>query len=185
MRKILAVAILFFGVLSVQAQEKVMNIKKKDGTSAQTRVTDLKQISFLSVDKSGQGMLVKTLGGETAAVLFETDPVVTVSSGKLVVKPRTAEVVEVEIADIAEILFGDATGGSSVGKVKDFDFVLQKGGALFRGIPKGVTPCVYSLDGRRIPAPAVQGGELRLNRETMGTGIFIVKVGTFSTKIQL
>lgn len=78
MRKILVVATLFLGVLSVQAQEKVMNVQKKDGTSAQTRVAELKQISFLTVDEGGQGLLVKTLGGETAAVLFEAHPVVTI-----------------------------------------------------------------------------------------------------------
>ena len=86
------------------AQEKVMNMLKTDGTTVQTRVNDLKQISFLGSDLSGQGLMVKTLGGETATVLFETDPVVTVGEGKLIVRPKTAETLEMEIADIAEIL---------------------------------------------------------------------------------
>lgn len=185
MRKILVVATLFLGVLSVQAQEKVMNVQKKDGTSAQTRVAELKQISFLTVDEGGQGLLVKTLGGETAAVLFVAHPVVTISDGKLIVKPISADAMEFEISDIAEILFGDASDATAISDLKGFACVLQDRGALLRGIPKGVKPRVYSLDGRRLQTPPVQGGELRLCRATLGTGIFIVKVGTFSTKIRL
>ena len=185
MRKILVVATLFLGALSGQAQEKVMNIQKTDGTTNQTRVADLKQISFLTVDEGGQGLLVKTLGGETTAVLFETNPVVTISSGKLIVKSSSAEAVEFEITDIAEIQFGDASDASAISDLEGFACVLQDGGVLLRGIPNCVKPCVYSIDGRSLPTPHFRGGELRLSRATLGTGIFIVKVGTFSTKIQL
>ena len=184
MRHFFVVTILFLSGLSVKAQEKVMNIQKADGTSTQVRVADLKQINFLTVDEGGRGLLVKTLGGETIAVLFEASPVVTFFDGRLIVKSSLADAVEVEITNIAEILFGDASG-SSVSELKGPDFVLQKGGALLRGIPKGTKPRVYSLDGRQLPTPVVQNGELRLTRETLGTGIYIVKVGTLSTKIQL
>ena len=185
MRKILIVTMLFLGVLSGQAQEKVMKVMKKDGTSAQTRVADLKQISFLTLEEGGQGLLVKTVDGETAAVLFETKPVVTASNGKLIVKPSSSDAVEFEIADIAEIQFGDASNSTAIGELKSFSYVLQDCGALLRGIPKDVKPRVYSLDGRCLPTPPVQGGELRLSRATLGTGVFIVKVGKFSTKIKL
>ena len=185
MRKIIFVTALLLGVLSGQAQEKVMNILWTDGTGSQTRVTDLSQISFLTVDEGGQGLLIKTLGGETAAVLFETNPVVTVSSGKLRVKPSTGTALEFEITDIAEIQFGDATDATAIGKLEGFACVLQDGGVLLRGIPSGVVPRVYSIDGRSFPTPHFTEGQLRLNRATLGTGIFVVKVGTFSTKIQL
>ena len=162
-----------------------MNILKKDGTSTKTRVADLKQISFLTVEEGGQGLLVKTLGGETATVLFETNPVVTISNGKLFVKPSSEDAVEFEITDIAEILFGDTSDPTVISKLKGFAYVLQDGGALFRGIPKGVKPRVFSLDGRNLPTPPLHNGEMQLSRATMGAGIFIVKVGTFSTKIKL
>ena len=63
MRKNYFVATLLFGVLWVQAQDKepLMNILKTDGTSSQTRVADLKQISFLTVDEGDQGMLSSTM----------------------------------------------------------------------------------------------------------------------------
>ena len=184
MRKIIVLATLFLCILSSEAQEKVMNVQKTDGTSNQTRVEDLKQISFLAINEDNHGLLVKTLGGETAAVLFEANPVVTVSDGKLTVKYSSAAPVEFEITDIAEIVFGDVSDATAISELKGFGCVLQDGGALLRGIPKGVTPRVYSIDGRSLPTPPFQGGELRLSRATLSTGIFIVKVGTFSAKIQ-
>ena len=162
-----------------------MDIQMADGTSTRTRLADLKQISFLTVEEGGQGLIVKTLGGETAAVLFETNPIVTVSDGKLVIKPASADAMEFEITDIAEIQFGDATDATAIGKLEGFACVLQDGGVLLRGIPSGVVPRVYSIDGRSFPTPHFTEGQLRLNRATLGTGIFVVKVGTFSTKIQL
>ncbi len=195
MRKFIVLATLSLAALSGQAQdapqqvrfgasasEKVMNILKTDGTCTQTRVADLSQISFLTVDEGGQGLVVKTLGGETAAVLFETNPIVTISNGKLIVKPSSDEAVEFEITDIAEIMFGEA--GTSISGVKGFACVFQDGGVLLRGIPGDVEPRIYSLDGRSLPTPSLHNGELRLSRATLGTGFFIVKVGTFSTKIQ-
>ena len=186
MRKILVIATLFLVALSVQAQEKVMNIQKTDGTTSQTRVAELKQISFLTVEEGGQGLMVKTLDGEWAGVLFETNPVVTVSSGKLIVKSSAANPVEIVISDIAEILFCDVAEATPVSELESqsFDFVVQDGGALLRDIPKGVKPRIYSLDGRSIPTPHFNGGELRLSRDMLGSGIFIVKVGTFSAKIK-
>lgn len=184
MRKILVLAALFLGGLSSQAQEKVMNIQKTDGTIAQTRVADLKQISFLTVDEGGQGLLVKTSGGETTAVLFEASPVVTVSSGKLTVKSSSADAVQFEISDIVEIQFGDASDATGISNLEGFACVLQDGGVLLRGIPKGVKPRICSIDGRSLPTPPFSDGELRLSRATLGTGIFIVNVGKFSTKVQ-
>lgn len=184
MRKTLAIVILVLGALTAQAQEKVMNIQKTDGTTTQTRVADLKEMSFLTVEEGGKGLMVKTMGGETTAVLFETNPVVTVSNGKLTVKSTAAEAVQFEITDIAEILFGDASNLSAIHEAKGFACVLQDGAALLRGIPKGAKPRIYTLDGHSMPTPALSNGELRLSRATLGTGVYIVKVGAFSTKIK-
>ena len=162
-----------------------MKVLKKDGTSAQTRVADLKQITFLTVDKGGQGILVKTVNGETTAVLFETNPVVTASNDKLVFKSSTADPVEFEISDISEIIFGDAADVTSISELKGFACILQDDGILLRGIPNGLKPQVYSLDGCRLLTPPVQNGNLRLSRANLGSGIFIVKAGKFTTKIQL
>jgi hypothetical protein len=90
-----------------------------------------------------------------------------------------------EISDIAEILFGDASEGTAIKAPEGLAFVVQEGGALLRGIPKGVKPRIYTMDGRSLPTPPQQGDELRLNRATLGAGIFIVKVGSFATKIRV
>ena len=185
MRKILFVVTLFLGALTGQAQEKVMNVLKTDGTTAQTRVAELKQISFLTVYEGGQGILVKTTGGETATVLFEANPVVTISSGKLIIKSSSADALEFQVTDIAEIMFGDTSGGTAISELEGFACVLQDGCVLLRGIPEDAEPRVCTIDGRTFPTPPIRGGELRLSRATLGTGIFIVKVGTFSAKIKL
>lgn len=161
-----------------------MNIQKKDGTCAQTRVDELKEITFLTVDKGGQGLRLTMLDGTKAAVLFEEQPVVNISSGKLSVKASQGDPVVFEIGDIAEISFGDVSGETAIDRVKDFAFVLENGGGLLRGIPEGVTPRVYTLDGRMLPTPPCSDGTLRLSSETLGKGVFIVKVGSFSTKVQ-
>ena len=184
MRKILAV-ILSLCILPIHADEKVMNIQKKDGTTMQTRVADLKQINFLTTNEGDQGLLVKTQDGETAAILFKTVPVVTIASGKLTVKSTYADPVEFEITDIAEIQFGDKSEAAAINLPKGLTCVLQEGGALLRGIPEGVQPRLYSFDGRNLPTPPVEEGELQLNRSTLGSGVFIVKIGSLATKIQL
>ena len=185
MRKVFVRASFILCSLSGQAQEKIMNILRTDGTSTQTRVAELKQISFLTVDEGTQGLLVRTLGDETAGVYFETNPVVTVSNGKLIVKPNSSDAIELEITEIAEIYFGDASTATSISTPEGFSCVLQNGAVLLRGIPDGVKPNIYSLEGQTIPTPPFRNGELQLSRATLGTGIFIVKVGTFSTKIRL
>ena len=185
MRKILAVT-LSLCILPIHADEKVMNIQKKDGTTTQTRVADLKQINFLTTNAGDQGLLVKTQNGETAAILFKTVPVVTIASGKLTVKSTYADPVEFEITDIAEIQFGDKSSEvAAINLPKGLTCVLQEGGILLRGIPEGVQPRLYSLDGRNLPTPPVEEGELLLNRSTLGSGVFIVKIGSLATKIQL
>ena len=185
MRKIFVFATLLLGILSTQAQEKVMNIKKADGTSAQTRVADLKQISFLSVEAGDQGLLLKMTGGETVAVRFESNPVVTVSQGKLTVKQSEEDAMEFEIADIAEIQFGDANDATGIVGLEGFSCVMQDGSVLLRDIPEGAELRVYTIDGRSLPTPPLAGGKLQLSQATLGKGIFIVRAGSFSAKIKL
>ena len=184
MRKILVVTTLFLGVLTGRAQEKVMNIQKTDGTITQTRVADLKQISFLAVEDDGQGLLVKTSDGEMAAVLFESNPVVTVSSGKLTIKSSSADAVEFEIENIAEIQFGDVSEVTAIAGPEGTTCVVQDGCVLLRDIPTGIEPRICTADGRSIPVPPFAGNQLRLSRATLGTGIFIVRIGAFSAKIK-
>ena len=54
MKKFFSAAILSLFALTGMAQEKVIDIQKKDGTTTRTRVADLKQISFYPLDKDDQ-----------------------------------------------------------------------------------------------------------------------------------
>ena len=62
MRKNLALLFSVFCALSGQAQEKVMNVQKTDGTNAQTRVADVKEIRFLDAEDD-RVMLKKLVNG--------------------------------------------------------------------------------------------------------------------------
>ena len=185
MRKIIVATALLLGAMTAQAQEKVMNVQKKDGTTMQACVADMERISFLTVEEGGQGLLVKTLGGETAGVRFLKHPVVTMADGRLTVTYGESETMAFEIVDIAEIVFGDATNVEGISTPDGFAFELQGDAALLRNIPDGTKVQVYSLDGRSLPSPTVSNGQLLLNRSTLGTGIFIIKIGTLATKIKL
>lgn len=185
MKNLLLLMVMLLGTQLCGAQEKVMNVLKKDGTSTQTRVTELDKICFLAMECGDQGLKVKTTGGETVAVLFEANPVVTVTSGKMVIKSDNAEKVEVEVTEIEEICFGSTSDDTAIRELKGFTFVMQDGGALLRDIPQGEVPHIYTVDGRSVPTPPVRNGELLLNRASLGEGIYIVKVGAFCGKIKL
>lgn len=184
MRKTLFAATLSLCAFAGNAQEKVMNIVKTDGTRIQTRVEELKQISFLTINEGGEGLVVKTIDGGTASIMFEESPIVTIQKGKLTIKPKTTDTVEFEITDIEEIVFGKKDDETAINKPEGFTLVLQNGGALLKGIPEGTEPRICTIDGRNVPTPPFHNGELRLSSNTLGTGIYIVKVGTFSTKIK-
>lgn len=184
MRKKLFIMSLFLGILSGYAQEKVMNIQKTDGKCVQTRVADLSQITFLTVKEGNQGLQIKTASGEIATVLFEGNPVLTTSDGKLTIKSSGEDALTFEIADIKEIVFCDTQSSISSNKAEGISCVVQNDGVLFLGIPEGVVPCVCTLDGRGLPSPSVRNGEMKLNKATLGTGVFIVKISGFSCKIR-
>lgn len=183
MKRHFSILALFFGILSGYAQEKVMNIQKNDGTCVQTRVADLSQITFLTVREDNQGLQIKTLGGEVATVLFEGNPVLTVSDEKLTIKSSGKDALTFEIADIKEIVFCDTQSSLSSSKAECISCVVQKDGILFRGIPREAVPYICTLDGRGLPSPSVHNGEMKLNRATLGAGVFIVKIDGFSSKI--
>ncbi|MBD5224761.1 MAG: hypothetical protein HDS68_02175 [Bacteroidales bacterium] len=185
MKKYLIIPAFILCALSATAQEKVMNVQKADGSSNSIRVAELKNISFLAGEEGNQGMLIKRTDGKTTAVLFKSNPEVTVSDGKLIIKSSAPEQSEIEISDIAEIAFGD--GSDSVGKIERNDLVcvVYDDGISLRGIPMDTEPLIYSIDGQLMATPTCRNGELNLSRLTLGSGIFIVKVGSFATKIKL
>ncbi len=186
MKKCIIISAFILSALSGMAQEKVMNVHKADGSSSSLRVADLKNISFLTVDKDNTSLSIKKTDGKTTTILFESNPVMTISDGTLLIRSSAPEPTEIGIADIAEIAFGD--GSNSINKVdKDDDLVcvVYDNGVTLRGIPTDVAPMIYTIDGRRIATPDCQDGELKLSRATLGGGIFIVKIGSFATKIKL
>lgn len=189
MRKSIAFAAAALCALAVHGQEKTLCVQKTDGTCTLTRVAELSRISFLSVGDQGRQLVVRTTGDAgPVTVELEDQPELTVAEGRLVVASRKAgEPVEIEIDNIAEIRFSQ--GGTGIGDAgsgaQGITCVLQRGAALFRGIPEGAAVRVCTADGRSVAVPACPGGEMRLSRELLGRGIYIVRIGAFTTKITL
>lgn len=172
--------------LAGQAQEKAMTLHRSDGTSTLTRVSEVSKITFLSIADQGKGMIVSTINSEPTTVLFEDQPEVSVSGGKLLVSSKASDSpVEIEIGDVAEIRFDKATALKAPDATAGIVCVLQSGAALFRGIPEGVVPEVCTIDGKHVPVRVNANGELKLSRSLMGTGIYVVRIGSFQTKVTL
>lgn len=163
-----------------------MCVHKTDGTYTLTRVAELNKISFLSIADPDRKLIVGTTVSDPVTVFFGDRPEITVSDGKLVVASKAADSpVEIEIDNVTEIRFDKATSVSSTGEAGGIVCVLQSGAALFRGIPEDAVPEVYTADGRSVPVPPCAGGEMLLSRQKTGSGIFVVRIGTFTTKITL
>lgn len=163
-----------------------MRVQNTDGTYTLTRVAEISRISFLSVADRGKAMIVSTVDSDPVTVLFEAQPEVTVSEGSLIISSKSTDTpVRIEINDISEIRFGEDISLSVPVATAGIVCVLQKGSAIFKGITDGMKVNVCTIDGRSVPVPYCTGGELQLSRSNLGTGIFIVRIGTFTSKITL
>lgn len=186
MKKFYALAVFTLCALAANAQEKTMRVQNTDGTYTLTRVAEISRISFLSVADRGKAMIVSTVDSDPVTVLFEAQPEVTVSEGSLIISSKSTDTqVRIEINDISEIRFGEDISMSVPVATADIVCVLQGGSAIFKGITDGMKVNVCTIDGRSVPVPDCTGGELRLSRSNLGTGIFIVRIGTFTSKITL
>ena len=161
-----------------------MNILMADGSSSQIRVAELSEISFLSVNDRKDCLLLSTKASGEVKILFESHPVITASRGKLqITLSSPSDTMEYEISDIAEIRFSDSASVNSIKRIPGFSMVVRQ--VLIRGIPQGVVPQAYTIDGISVPLPGISNGELMLSREALGRGVYVLKVGAFTTKIKL
>ena len=130
--------------------------------------------------------VMNTIGGNHATILLDDQPEVTVAAGSLVVTSKAADSpVKIEIDSIATMKFGDASSTKVSALTAGIICSLQQGTATFKGIPSNTMIKVCTIDGGIVPIPRCTGGELRLTRASLGPGIYIVRIGTFATKITL
>lgn len=184
--KVLALMALLLCTMAVNAQEKAMCVQMNDSSSTLTRVAELKKITFLSIADKGKALLVNTIGGNHATILLDDQPEVTVAAGSLIVTSKAADSpVKIEIDSIATMKFGDASSTKVSALTAGIICSLQQGTATFKGIPSNTMIKVCTIDGGIVPIPRCTGGELRLTRASLGPGIYIVRIGTFATKITL
>lgn len=186
MKKFCTSAALILCALAGNAQEKAMHVRKNDATHTLTRLSEIKKISFLSIDDHDKAMVVSTVTAPEVTVLIEEQPEMTVSDGCLVISLKSDNnPVKFEINDIREIKFRDTAQSAIYAPAAGIVCTLRPGYAVFKGIPENTNVRVCSIDGHSMPVQECAGGELRLTRSMPGTGIFIVRIGTFVTKITL
>ena len=185
MKTLHVVTALVMSVLAMNGQDKTMHVQNQDGTYASTRVAELAKISFISVADQGKGMIISSTTSAPVKMLFEERPEVTVSGSKIVFTTQSSTPLEMEMSDITDIRFGEAASLTATEQNEGIECVLGAGSATFRGVACDATVAIYTVDGRRVAAPSVSGGEMTLSRNTLEAGIYIVHIGNFTTKITL
>lgn len=186
MRKFFAFAAFMLCALAGNAQEKAMRVQKTDATFTLTRVSELSKISFLSIADKEKVLIVNTSVSDPIIVLIENQPEVTVSEGCLVITSKSVDSpVKIEIDDISEIKFGDASSASLSAPAVGIVCQLLPEAAIFKGVPENADIRICTIDGRNVPVQKCVDGELCLTRSILGKGIFVVRIGAFVTKITL
>ena len=94
MKRNLIVATLFLCTMPTLAQEMVMKVQKTDGTTAKTRVADLKQITFLGTDIDEEKNHVRGEEIEISVPGSKVRMFVIPTNEELVIARDTKEIVE-------------------------------------------------------------------------------------------
>ena len=111
---------------------------------------------------------------------------VTFLAGKLQVKTtQTADPVLFDLDDIREISLGTVSGIDDAAEVSGIVCRSESGSVTFSGFAPGTPAAVFTADGRPVQPTLSDGAELTLSRNVQGTGVYIVKIGTFAAKVAL
>lgn len=134
-----------------------------------------------------EGLTVTPATGDSVTFLFDHEPEVTFLAGKLQVKTtQTADPVLFDLDDIREISLGTVSGIDDAAEVSGIVCRSESGSVTFSGFAPGTPAAVFTADGRPVqPTLSADGAELTLSRNVQGTGVYIVKIGTFAAKVAL
>lgn len=138
--------------------------------------------------QAAEGITVYPALGEPVNFLFENEPEISFLADKLVVRTAQSKTpVEFEIDNISEITLGELSGidAEAAAELKGITATAEAGAVTFSNIPKGTAVTVYTLDGRKALTVMTTDGTCRIDRSKPGTGIYIVRIGAFSTKVAL
>ncbi len=154
MRKFLLVALVACGLSASAATFNALRIMSKNG-SATTYLFDVQpELSF------NGNVLVVTQAAQGSTASFELD--------------------DVDYYDFADVV----SGVTAVDAASGITMQLSSSQATFQGVPQGAAVAVYTIDGRQVLATTATGGQVTIDAATVGGGVAVVRIGTFTTKIK-
>lgn len=135
---------------------------------------------------ASSALIVTPVSGEAVRFVFEQEPEVSFVGSKLHVKTNEAgRTAEFEMDDIESLSFDTASGAAAAEAPGSGIVCTHRGeSVVFSNIPEGTAAAVYTPDGK-VVMTAVAGGELTLDRSSLGAGLYIVRIGAFAAKVKL
>lgn len=133
---------------------------------------------------AGMSLRVTPKTGDPVSFLFEQQPEVSFLAGSLRIQTAdSGQPVVFELNDIDHISFGDS---SSVTQTEEegIRFFADPEGVHFLNIPLGLPVGIYDASGRALLSGTTYEPELHISRSSYPSGVYIVRIGAFNTKIK-
>lgn len=130
-----------------------------------------------------EGLTVTTKSGTTATFLYVDKPEVTFPRGKVVITSEGSDPATFEIDDVAEIKLDTEAGVDCVEAAAGISFSIDGEGLHFYNVPAGARAIVANIAGVVILDRTVEYGLLTIGRDIFQKGVYIVRVGDFTTKV--
>lgn len=130
-------------------------------------------------------LVVTPTSGEPVTFIFDDKPEVSFLAGKLqIVTAKDDTPVTFDIDDIAAISFDTTSGTDQLPAASTICCRSNASEITFYNIPAGTPAAVYTATGMQVLA-TVAHDTLTLDRSAFASGVYIVKIGTFTAKIAL
>jgi hypothetical protein len=131
------------------------------------------------------GLRVVPLSGESVIFLFDEQPEMSFDGTTLKITTASEQPISFEMDDVDYVDFVNQSRVTSVAATESGIKVSAVPGQItFSGISSTDQVCVYSLDGRVVMQPSVDS-QFVINRGDLPAGIYIVRIGRFTTKIAI
>lgn len=153
-------------------------------------------LSAFTMSAALTALHIHTASRGVVTLLLEDEPELTFNEDRSITVEVTSpsaeptEPINLSFDDVEGCTYGDANdyvedGVSSAVVDNDNEIVIHFDGNLviFDGVPQSLTAEVYSLNGTKVANVPAMDGTVSLDRSTLGRGVYIVRIGTFVTKL--
>lgn len=186
-RVLLFAAALSAALWTTASENRMIRLHNADGTSTVLCTDDVRKISFLAPDVDDKGITMHFTDGRFVTVYFCDEPSVSFGDGSVTLSSAGGESpVAVSFEDVAALTLGElasvcAPGDAATG----IGCRVLPEEVIFSGVPDGGVAEVFAVDGRVEGIYPAAAGEIVVQHNRLGAGTHIVRIGTFSVKINL